>query len=99
MKELFQRVDRLEDTLSRLIVLEGGGAVALQGTTPGTAQTGNANLTGTILAATMTATGTVQGATVNATSKVQLNGVTALEMGTSFPLRLQPTSAISGRTG
>jgi hypothetical protein len=63
-----------------------GGAVALQGTTPGTAQTGNANLTGTILAATMTATGTVQGATVNATSKVQLNGVTALEMGTSFPV-------------
>jgi hypothetical protein len=86
MKELIQKVDNHDSRIERLEVLEGGGAVALQGTTPGTAQTGNANLTGTILAATMTATGTVQGATVNATSKVQLNGVTALEMGTSFPV-------------
>jgi hypothetical protein len=75
MKELIQKVDNHDSRIERLEVLEGGGAVALQGTTPGTAQTGNANLTGTILAATMTASGTVQGATVTSTGAV--NAATA----------------------
>jgi hypothetical protein len=75
MKELIQKVDNHDSRIERLEVLEGGGGVSLQGTTPGTAQTGNANLTGTILAATMTASGTVQGATVTSTGAV--NAATA----------------------
>jgi fibronectin-binding autotransporter adhesin len=45
-----------------------GSYVTLQGATPGSAQTGNINVTGTVLG------GVVQGGTVNGTTKYQLNG-------------------------
>lgn len=59
-----------------------GGTVTSTGAVNGATEA----ITGASTAASYTATGTVQGATVNATGKVQLNGLTALENGTSFPV-------------
>jgi hypothetical protein len=50
MKEIIQKLINLERKVSNLEVLEGGSGVNLQATSPGTAQTGNANLSGDIRA-------------------------------------------------
>jgi hypothetical protein len=74
LDKLERRVGTLESLQVAITPANPSGAVALQATTPGTAQTGNANVSGTVKADIVTAT-----------TKIQLNGVTVLENGTSFP--------------
>jgi hypothetical protein len=90
LKGINTDISRVENKVRKLAAQEvalPGGAVALQGTTPGTAQTGNANFSGKLITGgdvaasgnvsgvNVTGSGTVQGATVTSTGAV--NAATA----------------------
>lgn len=69
MRELIEQLDKLESKLNKLTVLEGAAGVNLQSTYPGTADTGNINVSGNI----------------NAGTALYIGGVQVLGQGTSFP--------------